>query len=60
MRLVLALDNAGYIVTAWAIVFGAVGLYALRLAQRGRSLAKKVPPARRRWMSSPGDGGGAS
>lgn len=60
MTMVLAIDNAGYVFTSWALVLGAVGLYAARLVQRGRSLGRRVPADRRRWMTSPGDGGGVS
>lgn len=38
-----------YVAAAWAIVFGAMGGYALLTVVRGRRLSKKVPPEKRRW-----------
>ena len=49
------MNGAGYIIASWALVSGAVGVYALRLVQRGRTMTRRVPNERRRWMSSEGD-----
>lgn len=40
----------GYIVAAWAITFGSIGVYAAAVIRRGRRLSKLVPSDRRRWM----------
>jgi hypothetical protein len=40
-----------YIVAGWSVSLGAIGLYTLSLALRGRRLSKQVPPERRRWTS---------
>ena len=48
------MNGAGYIIASWGLVGGSLALYAIRLVQRGRALSSRVPPARRRWMSSPG------
>jgi hypothetical protein len=48
-------NGAGYIIAAWSLVSGAVAVYALRLVQRGRTMTRRVPNNRRRWMSSEGD-----
>jgi hypothetical protein len=43
-------DFTGYIIAAWAVTFGAVGVYAVAVIRRGRRLSKVVPPEQRRWM----------
>jgi hypothetical protein len=43
-------DFTGYIIAAWGITFGAVGVYAAAVIRRGRRLSKVVPPEQRRWM----------
>jgi hypothetical protein len=48
-------NGIGYIIAAWTLVSGAIALYALRLIQRGRTLSRRVPDERRRWMSTEGD-----
>jgi hypothetical protein len=48
-------NGLGYIIAAWALVLGAVAAYALSLVQRGRTMTRRVPRERRRWMSSEGD-----
>jgi hypothetical protein len=48
-------NGAGYIIASWALVGGSLAIYAIRLLQRGRTLTRRVPAQRRRWMSSPGD-----
>ena len=49
------MNGAGYIIASWVLVAGSVGVYALRLVQRGRTMTRRVDPDRRRWMSSEGD-----
>ena len=49
------MNGAGYIITSWALVCGSVAVYAVRLVQRGRTMTRRVPAARRRWMNSDGD-----
>ena len=49
------MNGLGYIIASWTLVFGAVAIYAVRLVQRGRTLTRRVPNERRRWMSSEGD-----
>jgi CcmD family protein len=38
------MTDAGYVVAGYAVVFGAVGVYAVRLVLRGRRLARRLPP----------------
>lgn len=38
-----------YVAASWAIVFGAMGGYALVTVVRGRRLSRKVPAEKRRW-----------
>ena len=49
------MNGAGYIIASWALVSGAIGAYALRLVQRGRTMTTRVPRERRRWMTTEGD-----
>ena len=49
------MNGAGYIITSWALVCGSVAVYAVRLVQRGRTMTRRAPAARRRWMSADGD-----
>lgn len=46
------MTHAGYVLTAWGLVFGTGAAYSVYLVRRGRALAAKVPPARRRWMAT--------
>lgn len=43
------MSDAGWILGAWAIVLGGIGLYALRVVTRGRSLAKQLPDEDKTW-----------
>ncbi|CAN5844492.1 hypothetical protein BH24ACT3_BH24ACT3_08820 [soil metagenome] len=43
-------DHWGYITAGYVIVFVTLALYALRTVARGRRLAQRLPPERRRWM----------
>lgn len=49
----IALDDAQYVLPCYAIVAAAIAGYALHLVRRGRALARRVPPERRRWSDSP-------
>lgn len=40
----------------YALVFGSIGLIAVRSRQRGRQLSQQVPASARRWMGDE-DGG---
>jgi hypothetical protein len=44
--------NTGYILSAWIIVLGGLALYAGITLARGRRLARRVPPERRRWVDT--------
>ena len=46
------MTHLGYLLAGWGITLGALGIYAFRLAVRGRALAARVPVERRRWMTS--------
>jgi hypothetical protein len=48
----VAMENAQYVLPGYAIVVGSGFAYAAWLVRRGRSLAKRVPPERRRWSDS--------
>ena len=52
--LVLA-TNAGFVAAGWTIIVVVLAAYSLRLAVRGRRLARLVPPARRRWAEADAD-----
>ncbi|MEZ5322158.1 MAG: hypothetical protein R2698_08820 [Microthrixaceae bacterium] len=39
-----------YVIAAWVITTIVLGAYAVMLVRRGRRLARRVPPDRRRWM----------
>ena len=47
------MTHAGYDLTAWGLTLGPGALYAVRVVLRGRALAGRVPPERRRWMTAP-------
>ncbi|MCX7620875.1 MAG: hypothetical protein N2037_08550 [Acidimicrobiales bacterium] len=44
------MHDAGYVIAAWAVVFGGLLVYALVTMARGRRLSDRVPPEERRWM----------
>ena len=48
------MDYLGYLIAGWAIVLGAVALYAVSLIRRGKALSARVPADRRRWISTDG------
>lgn len=51
------MTHLGYILAAWGLTLGTGAVYALVLVRRGRSLARRVPAHRRRWMTAAGVGG---
>ena len=46
------MSHLGYIIAAWVLTLGTGAVYAVHLVRRGRSLARRVEPERRRWMTS--------
>ena len=46
------MTHLGYLLAGWGIVVLIIALYAFRLVSRGRTLSARVPPGRRRWMTS--------
>lgn len=38
-----------YVIAAWVVVLGGLGLYAASVVSRGRRLSRQVPPEDRRW-----------
>lgn len=46
------MTHLGYLIAGWGIVLGAMALYALSLARRGRELSARVPSERQRWMTT--------
>ena len=49
------MNDVAYIVGAWAVGLGAIGIYSVRTLARGRSLSRMVPEHRRRWLTSDTD-----
>ena len=43
------MTDASYVIAGYVVVFGSVGLYALRLVLRGRTLARRLPPEDLPW-----------
>ena len=39
-----------FVIAGYSVVFGGLALYVVFLLRRGRSLAKQVPPDRRRFL----------
>lgn len=46
------MEYAGYVLAGYGVVVGALGAYALWLVRRGRDVARRLPPERRRWSDS--------
>jgi len=44
------MTHVGYLIAGWSISVGAVLAYAGWVLWRGRSLSRRVPESRRRWM----------
>jgi hypothetical protein len=38
-----------YVISAWVLVLGGLGLYAATVVRRGQRLSRQVPPEDRRW-----------
>lgn len=47
------MTHLGYLIAGWAISFGLIVLYAIRLCILGSRLSKRVPDQQRRWLDSP-------
>ena len=47
------MTHVGYLIAGWGIVLGAMAIYAVSLARRGRELSARVPAERQRWMTTP-------
>ena len=45
----LGFTHAAYVVAGWGLSLVALTAYAARVLQRGRALARQVPPGERRW-----------
>ncbi|MDH4147929.1 MAG: hypothetical protein OEY23_22460 [Acidimicrobiia bacterium] len=48
--MIVALESAEFVLTAWAVVLGSIGLYGARVVRRGRRLSGRVAPERRRFL----------
>lgn len=46
------MDYAGYVLSGYGVVLGALGGYAWWLVRRGRALAREVPADRCRWSDA--------
>lgn len=46
------MTDLGYILAGWSIGLGTLGVYAYSVLVRGRSLSRRVPEERRRWMTA--------
>ena len=44
------MTHVGYLVAGWSVTVAAVVAYAGWVLLRGRSLSRRVPENRRRWM----------
>ena len=49
-----------YVIAAFAVTAAVLGAYAAFVVQRGKELAKRVPPTRRRWIDQQVDRGAAA
>ncbi len=45
----IAMTHAFHVFLGWGLTLGVLAVYSLRTVLRGRSLAERVPPERRRW-----------
>jgi len=43
------MEDAGFILGSYALVFGAMGVYAWRALRGGRRLARQVPDREKYW-----------
>jgi heme exporter protein D len=46
---VTAMTHTFHVALGWGITLGVLAAYSLRTVLRGRRLAERVPPERRRW-----------
>lgn len=46
------MTHLGYLLVGWGVSLGAGVAYSAHLIRRGRALCARVPPDRRRWMTS--------
>ena len=40
---------SGYVLAGYGVALGGIGLYALRILLRGRSLTRSLPESERTW-----------
>ena len=45
----IAMTNTFHVALGWSIVLVTLAAYSLYVVRRGRALAERVPPERRRW-----------
>ena len=45
----IAMTHTFHVALGWSIVLVVLAAYSLYLVRRGRALAERVPPERRRW-----------
>lgn len=46
------MTHVGYLTAGWGISVGVMVVYGVSVIRRGRSMAKRVPQDRRRWMTT--------
>jgi hypothetical protein len=44
------MEDAGFIITSYAVTFGAIGLYAWRVIVRARRVTSEVPDEAKPWI----------
>lgn len=44
------MEDAGFIVTCYAVTFGAVGVFAWRVLRGARRLSRRVPDEEKYWV----------
>jgi hypothetical protein len=49
------MSHVGYLIVGWGGSLLVLGSYATLLIVRGRALSARVPPERRRWMTTADD-----
>jgi hypothetical protein len=48
--LIIAMDDAGFVIGSYVITFGVVGALALRFIRRAKQLAERVDDAEKYWI----------
>jgi hypothetical protein len=43
------MSEMGYVYLGYAVAFGGLGAYAIRVLLRGRKLSRSLPPGERTW-----------